>query len=184
MFSCFLIRKFESQNYFSPNVELDRSFVRKLSFKGIGSLKERTRAWHWCLHRCPGQVEFVNYSWRASENCILIAPLGKYAVYISGLLLRMCGLASKLVRENMLSHARTVFYLVFNETLQNIHFKGKWNWSRASESWIALALLSKSLQKLMMHSDNPKFTLHIDEVSRALWGSGSGRWGHRVQWWC
>ena len=38
----------------------------------------------------PGQVEFVNYSCGASENCILLAPLGKYALYISGFLLRMC----------------------------------------------------------------------------------------------
>ena len=48
------------------------------------------RARHWCLPRCPGQVELVNYSCRASENCILLAPLGKHAVYILGLLLRMC----------------------------------------------------------------------------------------------
>ena len=32
----------------------------------------------------------VNYSWRASKSCILLAALGKYAVYISSLLLRMC----------------------------------------------------------------------------------------------
>ena len=38
----------------------------------------------------PGQVEFVNSSYGASENCILLAPLGKYVLYISGLLLRMC----------------------------------------------------------------------------------------------
>ena len=49
-----------------------------------------SRARHWCLPHCPGQVEFVNYSCGASENCILLAPLGKYALYISGLLLRMC----------------------------------------------------------------------------------------------
>ena len=48
------------------------------------------RARHWCLPHCPGQVEFVNYSCGASENCILLAPLGKYVLYISGLLLRMC----------------------------------------------------------------------------------------------
>ena len=79
------------------------------------------RARHWCLPHCPGQVEFVNYSCGASENCILLAPLGKYVLYISGLLLRMCasfrGLPSKLVLENMLSHARTMFYLVLNEIL-------------------------------------------------------------------
>ena len=28
----------------------------------------RARARHWCLPHCPGQVEFVDYSWRASEN--------------------------------------------------------------------------------------------------------------------
>ena len=28
---------------------------------------------------CPEQVEFVNYSCGAGENCILLAPLGKYA---------------------------------------------------------------------------------------------------------
>ena len=39
---------------------------------------------------CPGQVEFVNYSCGASENCILLAPLGKNILYISGLLMRMC----------------------------------------------------------------------------------------------
>ena len=40
---------------------------------------------------CPGQVEFLNYSWRASENFIMLAPLGKYTtVYTFGLLLRMC----------------------------------------------------------------------------------------------
>ena len=48
------------------------------------------RARHWCLPHCPGQVEFVNYSCGASENCILLAPLGKYVFYISGLFLRMC----------------------------------------------------------------------------------------------
>ena len=48
------------------------------------------RARHWCLPHCPGQVEFVNYSCGASENCILLAPLGKNILYISGLLLRMC----------------------------------------------------------------------------------------------
>ena len=47
------------------------------------------RARHWCFPHCPGQVEFVNYSCGAGENCILLAPLGKYALYISGLLLRM-----------------------------------------------------------------------------------------------
>ena len=47
------------------------------------------RARHWCLPHCPGQVEFVNYSCGAGENCILLAPLGKYALYISGVLLRM-----------------------------------------------------------------------------------------------
>ena len=36
------------------------------------------------------------------------------------------GLASKLVLENMLSHARTMFYWVLNEILSNIQvFKGK-----------------------------------------------------------
>ena len=40
------------------------------------------RARHWCLPHCPGQVEFVNYSCGASENCILLAPLGKYVLYI------------------------------------------------------------------------------------------------------
>ena len=48
------------------------------------------RARHWCLPHCPGQVEFVNYSCGAGENCILLAPLGKYVLYISGLLLRIC----------------------------------------------------------------------------------------------
>ena len=38
---------------------------------------------------CPMQVEFVNYSCGAGENCILLASLGKYVLYISGLLLRM-----------------------------------------------------------------------------------------------
>ena len=76
------------------------------------------RARHWCLPHCPGQVEFVNYSCGASENCILLAPLGKlYTLYISGLLLRTCGLPSELVLENMLSYARTIFYLVLNEIL-------------------------------------------------------------------
>ena len=42
-----------------------------------------SRARHWCLPHCPGQVEFVNYSCVASENCILLAPLGKYVLYIS-----------------------------------------------------------------------------------------------------
>ena len=50
----------------------------------------KARARHWCLPHCPGQVEFENYSCGASENCILLAPLGKYVLYISGLLLRMC----------------------------------------------------------------------------------------------
>ena len=53
-------------------------------------LLDRYRARHWCLPHCPGQVEFENYSCGASENCILLAPLGKYVLYISGLLLRMC----------------------------------------------------------------------------------------------
>ena len=48
------------------------------------------RARHWCLSHCPGQVEFVDYSCGANENCILFAPLGKYVLHISGLLLRMC----------------------------------------------------------------------------------------------
>ena len=52
-------------------------------------LHNSCRARHWCLPHCPGQVEFVNYSCGAGENCILLAPLGKYALYISGLLLRM-----------------------------------------------------------------------------------------------
>ena len=55
----------------------------------------------WCLPRCHGQVEFVNYRWRASGNCILLVPLGKHAVYISGLLLRMC--ASFVVCQSSLS---------------------------------------------------------------------------------
>ena len=64
----------------------------------------------------------------------MLAPLGKYTVYISGLLLRMCkfcGLASKLVLENIFSHASTRFYLALNETLQNIQFFKP----RADESW-------------------------------------------------
>ena len=47
----------------------------------------KVRARHWCLPHCPGQVELVNYSCGASENCILLAPLGKNILYISGLLL-------------------------------------------------------------------------------------------------
>ena len=84
-------------------------------------IPSKFRARHWCLSHCPGQVEFVNYSCGASENCISLGPLGKYVLYISGLLLRMCasfrGLPSKLVLENMLPHARTMFYLVLNEIL-------------------------------------------------------------------
>ena len=79
------------------------------------------RARRWCMPHCPGQVEFVNYSCGASENCILLAPLGKYVLYISGFttenVCKLCGLPSKLVLENMLSHARTMFYLVLNEIL-------------------------------------------------------------------
>ena len=70
---------------------------------------------------CPGQVEFVNFGWEASEYCILLAPLVKYAVYISDLVLwtsaRFFGLASKPVLRSMLSHARTMFYLIANEIL-------------------------------------------------------------------
>ena len=40
---------------------------------------------------------------------------------------KFCCLASKLVVIKFLSHASTMFYLVLNETLQNIHFfKGRW----------------------------------------------------------
>ena len=81
-------------------------------------------------NKSPRHVEFVNYSWRASENCILLAPLGKYAVFISGLLLRIYAsfvVAFKLVLENMLSHASTMFHSVLKETLKNIQFfKGRW----------------------------------------------------------
>ena len=54
---------------------------------------------------------------------------------------KFCGLPSKLVLENMLSHARTMFYLVLNEIL--IFFIIN-NFSRASENWISLALRGKS----------------------------------------
>ena len=104
-------------------------------------------------NKSPRHVEFVNYSWRASENCILLAPLGKYAVFISGLLLRMYAsfvVAFKLVLENMLSHASTMFHSVLKETLKNIQFfRAGESWSGASESWISLALLGKLPQKLM-----------------------------------
>ena len=42
------------------------------------------RARHWCFPHCLGQVEFVNYSCGASENYILLVPLGKYILFISG----------------------------------------------------------------------------------------------------
>ena len=75
---------------------------------------------HWCLPHCPGQVEFVNYSCGASENYILLAPLGKFAAYFRFTFekeCKFCSLASKPVLENMLSHASTLFYLVLNEVL-------------------------------------------------------------------
>ena len=88
------------------------------------------RARHWCLPHCPGQEEFVNYSCGAGENCILLAPLAKvcfvYFRFTFENVGKFHGLASMLVLENMLSHARTMFYWVLNEVLSNIQvFKGK-----------------------------------------------------------
>ena len=77
----------------------------------------RYRARHWCLPRCPGQVELVNYSCRASKN-YLACPTGQACcLYFGFTFENVCGLASKLVLENMLSFASTIFYLVLNETL-------------------------------------------------------------------
>ena len=78
------------------------------------------RAQHWCLPHCPGQVEFVNYSCRASENYILFATGEEHFVYFRFTfenVCKFCGLPSKLVLENILSHARTMFYMVLNEKL-------------------------------------------------------------------
>ena len=76
------------------------------------------RARHWCLPHCPGQVKFVKYSCGASENCIFLAPLGKYALLFTfENVFKFSGLPSKLVLENKLSHGRTMFYLVLNEIL-------------------------------------------------------------------
>ena len=75
------------------------------------------RARHWCLPHCPGQVEFVNYSCGGKWKLHLACPTGKVRfVYFWFTFENVCkfhGLASKLVLENMLSHARTMFYLGF-----------------------------------------------------------------------
>ena len=55
----------------------------RLSLPRLTPYTQRSsRARHWCLPQCPGQVEFVNYSCGASENCILLAPLGKYVLLL------------------------------------------------------------------------------------------------------
>ena len=83
--------------------------------KGLHTLLFRAR--HWCLPHCPGQVEFVNYSCGASENCILRFVRFVYFRITFENVCKFRGLPSKLVLENMLSNARTMFYLVLNEIL-------------------------------------------------------------------
>ena len=90
---------------------------KELKVKSLLHLYNQTvRAWHWCFPHCPGEVEFVNYSWRASKNCILLVPVGRAGkLYIFQVNFRERSVV--LVLENMLSHASTMFYMVLNETL-------------------------------------------------------------------
>ena len=46
--------------------------------------KTQHRPRHWCLPHCPGQTEFVNYSLRASGNC-LACPTGQVGCIYFGL---------------------------------------------------------------------------------------------------
>ena len=46
---------------------------------------------------------------------------------------KFCGLASKLVLENMFTHASNMVYLVLNVILYNIQFFKFESWSYASE---------------------------------------------------
>ena len=103
----------------------------------------------WKLHlanACPtGQVRCIYFRFTFENVC------------------RFCGLSSKLVLENMLSHATTMFYSVLNETWKRFFWRAGESWSRASENWISLALLGKSPQKLMSCPDLYEYHIGCSE---------------------
>ena len=139
------------QNFLDPRA-LDKSSL------SIGRVKRRD--WHWCLPHCPGQVEFVNYSWGASEN-YLACPTGQvrciYFRFTFENICRFCGLASELVLENMLeNHMPAPLHVLLRfewNIIKHTFSRAGESWNGVSESWISLALLCKLLHKFMSCPD-------------------------------
>ena len=141
------------------------------------------RAPHWCLLPCPGQVEFVSYSWRQVKtvSCLPRWPstLHIFLGFTFENVCKFCGLASKFVLESMLSHASTMFYLVFKwnimkHTIFSVCFSGVFRpaWQHDNPSPITSTHRHGSHQDSPSHL-HPREKITVGDVQRFPCSSGS-----------